>query len=145
MSFCSTCPKRAKRTKYLWDRKLRNESLWTGPRKIKKLWKDCKWANLYCIYLFIMDFVLTVCYYHVTYEFQSESTLYSLPECEGTPCSKQASFLKFKWQQSDSNQQPLIALTKLILQRNLNETCCHLNIRKGACFEEGVPWHSGKL
>ena len=32
----------------------------------------------------------TVCYYHVTYEFQSESTLYSLPECQGTPCSNQA-------------------------------------------------------
>ena len=24
--------------------------------------------------------ILTVCYYHVTYEFQSNSTLYSLPE-----------------------------------------------------------------
>ena len=30
--------------------------------------------------------IVTVCYYHVTYEFQSESTLYSLPECQGTPC-----------------------------------------------------------
>ena len=38
----------------------------------------------------------TVCYYHVMYEFQSESTLYSLPECQGTPCSKQAPYLKFK-------------------------------------------------
>ena len=37
----------------------------------------------------------TVCYYHVMYEFQSESTLYSLPECLGTPCSKQAPYLKF--------------------------------------------------
>ena len=36
----------------------------------------------------------------------SESTLYSLPECQGTPCSKQAPYLKFKWQQHDSNQQP---------------------------------------
>ena len=40
--------------------------------------------------------VLTVCYYHVTYEFQSQPTLYSLPECEGTPCSTQATYLKFK-------------------------------------------------
>ena len=45
---------------------------------------------------------VTVCYYHVTYEFQSESTLHSLPECHGTPCSKQAPYLKFKWQQRDS-------------------------------------------
>ena len=40
--------------------------------------------------------VLTVCYYHVTYKFQSESTLYSLPECQGTPYSKQVPYLKFK-------------------------------------------------
>ena len=46
---------------------------------------------------------LTVCYYHVTYEYQSESTRYSLPECQGTPCSKQVPYLKFKWQQGDSN------------------------------------------
>ena len=37
----------------------------------------------------------TVCYYHVAYEFQSESRFYSLPECQGTPCSKQAPYLKF--------------------------------------------------
>ena len=30
--------------------------------------------------------IFTVCYYHVTYEFQSESTLYNLSECQGTPC-----------------------------------------------------------
>ena len=40
---------------------------------------------------------LTVCYYHITYEFQSESTLYSLPECQRTPCSKQVSYLSSKW------------------------------------------------
>ena len=50
--------------------------------------------------------LLTVCYYHVTYEFRSESTLYSLPECQGTPCSKQASYMKFKWQQWDWNPKP---------------------------------------
>ena len=33
-------------------------------------------------------------------------TLY-LPECQGTPCSKQARYLKFKWLQRDSNPQPL--------------------------------------
>ena len=49
----------------------------------------------------------TGCYYHVTYQFQSESTLYGLPECQGTPCSKQALYPKFKWQQRDANAQPL--------------------------------------
>ena len=51
--------------------------------------------------------VLIVCYYHITDEFQSESTLNSLPECQETPCSKQAPYLKFKWQQRDSDPQPL--------------------------------------
>ena len=23
--------------------------------------------------------------------------------------------------------------------------CCHLNFRDGACFKQGVPWHSRKL
>ena len=32
--------------------------------------------------------LLYVRYYHVTYDIQSESTLYSLPECQETPCSK---------------------------------------------------------
>ena len=50
---------------------------------------------------------LTVCYYHLTYEFWSESTLHSFPECIGTPCSKQAPHLKVKWEQRDSNPQSL--------------------------------------
>ena len=33
---------------------------------------------------------ITVCYYHVTYAFRIESTLYKLSECQETPCSKQA-------------------------------------------------------
>ena len=33
-------------------------------------------------------------------KFQSESTLYSLPECQGTSCSKQAPYI---WSLSDSN------------------------------------------
>ena len=40
--------------------------------------------------------LITVCYYQVTYEFQSEPTLYSLPECQVTPCSEQVPYLKFK-------------------------------------------------
>ena len=31
---------------------------------------------------------VSVCYYHDTYEMQSESTLYSFPECQGTTCLK---------------------------------------------------------
>ena len=50
---------------------------------------------------------LTACYYHVTYEFQSESTLYSLPECQGIIYSKQVPYMKFKREQLDLNPLPL--------------------------------------
>ena len=55
-------------------------------RTLNHLAKLAKWAVLWAL---ICTVHLTVCYYHITYEFQSESTLYSLPECQGTPCSKQ--------------------------------------------------------
>ena len=48
-----------------------------------------KMIELCCEYL-ICTVHVTVCYYHVTYKVQSESTLYSLPKYQGTPCSKQA-------------------------------------------------------
>ena len=54
---------------------------------------------------------LPICYYHATNEFQSEPTIYNLPECQGTPFSKQGSYLKFKWQQRDSNPQQLSSYT----------------------------------
>ena len=49
---------------------------------------------------FSLNFISqNVCYYHVTCEFHSKSTLYSLPECQGTPCSEQVPYLKL----SESN------------------------------------------
>ena len=59
--------------------------------------------------------LLTVCFYHLTYKFKSESTLYSLPKCQGTPFLKQVPDLKFKWKQRDSNPQ----------QRGIESCCCH--------------------
>ena len=63
--------------------------------------------HLAVLWVLICTVHLTVCYYHVRYDFQSESTFYSLPECQGTPFSKQTPYLEFKWQQRDSNPQPL--------------------------------------
>ena len=143
------------------------------------------WPNDWAVlWVLICTVHLIVCFYHVTYEFESESTLYSclnvkellarsrrpisrlsdckgtrthnhlvrkrtlnhlaklakwlscavstylygafdcmflschvrvwqwihtlqLPECQGTPCTKQAPYLKIKWLQQDSNPQPL--------------------------------------
>ena len=69
-------------------------------RAINHLAKLTKW-----LWALICTVHLTVCSYHATYEFQSESTLYILPKCQGTPCSKQAGYLKS--QQRDSNRHPL--------------------------------------
>ena len=57
----------------------------------------------------------TICYYHVRYEFQSESTRYNLLEYQRTPCLKQA-YLTFKLQQRDSNPQP----NHLVCKQTLN-------------------------
>ena len=46
---------------------------------------------------------LTVCSYHVTYV-----TYVMLRVSEGTPCSKQAQYLTFKWLQQHSNLQHLV-------------------------------------
>ena len=62
--------------------------------------------------------LMTVCYYCVTYKFPSGSALYSLPECQGIPCSKQATY----------------RITLLSLKHQI-----------WRCFKQGVPWHSGKL
>ena len=69
------------------------------PNHLSKLAND--WAVLWVL---ICTVHLTVCCYHVTCKFQSESTLSILSECQETPCSKQAPYLKFKWQQQDSNR-----------------------------------------
>ena len=38
---------------------------------------------------------VSVCYYHVTYEYQRESILYSFLKFQGNPFLKQALYLKF--------------------------------------------------
>ena len=58
------------------------------------------------MYIALTYIDLTVCYY-ITWRFHSESKLYSSPECQETPCLKQAQYLKFNRQQQDSNLQPL--------------------------------------
>ena len=47
-----------------------------------------RWFQRYLNFSASKRVFLTVCYYKVMYEFQSESTLYSLPECQGTHCSE---------------------------------------------------------
>ena len=69
----------------------------------------------------------TICHYHVKYNFRSQSTLYSLPECRGTPSSLQVQYLKLKRKQRCSNSQPLwtIRNTEPFRQTGkMIELCC---------------------
>ena len=66
---------------------------------------------------------LTVYYYHAKYKFQSESTLYSLPKCQGAPSSKQMPYLKLNWQQRESNTLPLYRLPKILVLKHLLIPC----------------------
>ena len=55
----------------------------------------CVLQELWPIYFF----VLTLCFYHITYAFRVNLQI-QLQECQGTPCSiqsKQARYLKGKW------------------------------------------------
>ena len=51
----------------------------------------------------------------------------SLPKCQETTCSSQARYLKFKWQQRDSNPEPLNSQTNtqpFIQIGQIIELCC---------------------
>ena len=69
-------------------------------------------------------------------------TLY-LPECQGTPCSKQVPYLKFKWRQRDSNPKPFSLWTRTspsshtthgwvlvyeLIGCGFESRCCHLKV-----------------
>ena len=46
----------------------------------------------------LIDYYLSKCMsLHVTYAFLEWIHTTELPECQGTPCSKQVRYLKFKW------------------------------------------------
>ena len=56
-----------------------------------------------------------------------------MPECQETPCSKKASYLKIKWLQRDSNPQPLSSSTNtqpFSQTGQMIEPCCeYLSVR----------------
>ena len=78
-------------------------------RTLNHFTKLAKWLS--CVvstYLYgAFDCIFLSCYVRIS---DWIHTLY-LPECQGSPCSKQARCLKIKWLQRDSNPQPLSSLT----------------------------------
>ena len=68
---------------------------------------------------------LTVYYYHVTYQFQSESTLYSLPECQELLSRSR----RLIWSLSDSNETVECSFTNKVVV-GVESPCCHKVLRK---------------
>ena len=67
-----------------------------------------------------------VCYYHVTYEFQGESTLYS-----------------FAWISRNSVVEAC-TISEVYMTATgcgFESRCCHVNFRYGTLFDQGVPWY----
>ena len=84
----------------------------------------CEYLSVrWCIWLYVISMSRT----------RFRVNLHSLPECQGTPCSKQTRYLKFKWQQWDSNPQPisLQTNTKRFSQtgRRIKLCCEYLSVR----------------
>ena len=116
------------------------------------------WAVLWVL---ICTVHLTVCFYHVTYAFQSESTLYSCLNVKELLARSRREI----WRWSDCNW--IRTHNHLVHKRTLNHlaiwpawlngwvfvyelsgcgfesSCSHFTFRFRACFEQGVPWHSG--
>ena len=102
----------ARSRSYIWSLsdsiRIRTHNHLLRKQTLKNLAKLAKWlSSVVVLWLLIYTVHLTVSYYYVTYEFQSDSTLYSFLECQRTPCLKQALYLKFKWQQWYSKIQSL--------------------------------------
>ena len=120
----------------------------------------CEYLSVRCIWLYSIS-----CHIHV---WEQVCTL-QLPECQGTPCSKQTQCLKLKWQQQDSNLEfTLKNLYDMIITHSQMHHTTQLNhltsldktlsvhlqtrwlcvqiqssFRYCTCFEQVVPWHSG--
>ena len=80
-----------------------------GKRILNHFAKLAKWlSSSVSTYLYgAFDCMFLSCHVRVS---ESVHTL-QFPECQGTPCSKQAPHLKIKWLQRDSNPQPLSSST----------------------------------
>ena len=111
----------------------------------------CEYLSVRCLYIFIMS--------RTSLRVNTHSTV--LPECQGTPCSKQASYLvrdmiktynqmhrTDKYSQHSSIIWPVWLNGWVFVYKlsgcGFESRCSHLIFRYGACFEQGVPWHSGK-
>ena len=86
----------------------------------------CEYLSVRCIWLYVL--VTSRMRFRVNPHF-----IVALPECQETPCSKQARNLKFKWLQLDLTPQPLSSKTNtqpFNQTGQMVELCCeYLSVR----------------
>ena len=85
---------------------------------------------------------MTLCSYHVTYAFQSESTLYSCLNVKELLAQSRREI----WSFSGCNWSVWLNSWLFVYElggSGFESSCSHLSFRYGACFKQGVPWHSG--
>ena len=90
---------------------------------------------------------LTVCFCHIMYEFQSESTLLSLKRIRDMT----RTYSQMHHTDNYSQRNSIISLVSLngwvfvyeLSGRGFESSCSHLKFRFHASFEQGVPWHLG--
>ena len=110
---------------------------WTQNHLVRKLTLNhlSKLANDWVVFWVLICTVhLTVCSCHVTYAFQSGFTLCSCLNVKEL-CSKHVRNLRVKWLQLDLNPE--------LSGSGFESSCSHFTLRFHACFQQGVPWHSG--
>ena len=125
----------ARRRRYIWRLSdcngTRTHNHLVRKRILKHLAKLAKWlSSVVSTYLYgAFDCMFLSCHVRV---WEWIHTL-QFPECQGTPCSKQASYLNIKWLQLDSNPQPLSSWTNtqpFSQTGQMIEQCCeYLSVR----------------
>ena len=99
-------------------------------------------------YLNISVVNLTVCYYQVTYAFQSESAhwIYTLKHVRDMTITCSQMHDTDRYSGHSSIIWPVWlngwAFVHKLSGCRLKSRCCHLNVRYRIRFEQGGPWHS---
>ena len=105
--------------------------IWLVLRPSSEIWKNRLTYDWAVLWVPICMVHLAVCFCHVAYVFQSESTLYSCLNVKELLTRNKQIWLNgwvFIYELSDCG---------------FVSSCSHLNFRFHTCFKQGVPWHAG--
>ena len=117
-----------------------NDCNWTRtqnhlvPKRNSTIWPN--WPNNWAVFWVLICTVHSiVSSYHVTYAFQSESTLYSCLNFKELLARSSREIVSVWWNGW--------VFVYELSGSGFESSFSRLNFRFRACFEQGVPWHSG--